>query len=168
MRYNRLLRFATATLVAAGATLTATGPSAPATAAPEPAPAAVIVCTLMAHYPHNSGHVKSTINVVSDIICSADVDSIYIATGLRGTQSANGWNQAYATNYAESNPAKPCVSGTYWGIASTSVTFPSGYSPRTQSKEAAGVTRDIVCGSRSATEQTSVVLGTFVADYVGE
>lgn len=116
----------------------------PAQAASGPG-GSVITCTLKVNYPHNSTHVGGTVNVTSEIKCTSNVDSIYTSTGLRGAQTANGWAQKFNINYASSNAAMPCVNGTYWGIGSGTVTFPSGYSPRVQNVSGAGSSKATNC-----------------------
>jgi hypothetical protein len=118
--------------------------AAPAQAASGPG-GSVITCTLKVNYPHNSIHVGGTVNVTSEIKCTSNVDSIYVSTGLRGAQSGNGWAQKFNTNYQSSNAAAPCVNGSYWGVASGTVTFPSGYTPRVQNVNGAGGTRVVDC-----------------------
>jgi hypothetical protein len=103
------------------------------------------------NYPHNSTHVSGTVNVTSEISCSSNVDSIYISTGLRGAQSSNGWSQKFSTNYASSNAAVPCKNGTYWGIASGTVTFPSGYTPHVQNVSGTGGSRAVNCSVAGVT-----------------
>ena len=105
----------------------------------------MITCQLQVHYPHNSGHVPGTINVSSDILCSAVVDFIYSSTGLRGAASGNGWAQASNTGYKDSNAAANCVNGVYWGIGSGTITFPPGYTPHTANVSGSGVTRTVNC-----------------------
>ncbi len=134
--------------------------AAPAQAATGPW-GSVITCKLAVHYPHNSGHVSGTINVSSDILCSGTVDAIYTTTGLRGKQSSNGWAQAFNTNYKDSNAAKPCVNGTYWGIGSGTITFPSGYTPHVANVEGTGIKRSVNCstsGLAAASTQDDVVV----------
>jgi hypothetical protein len=167
VRKIQALLLATATFLLIG-TLGAT----PANAATGPG-GSVITCQLAVHYPHNSTHVFGTVNVSSDILCSSIVDSIYSTTGLRGAQSANGWDQSFNNGYMDSNAAKPCVNGSYWGIGGGTVTFPSGYSPRVQSAEGSGATKSINCSvqGRSAAELEAstddVVVYEFSATWAG-
>lgn len=138
--------------------------AAPAQAASGPG-GSVITCTLKVNYPHNSGHVSGTVNVTSEISCSSNVDGIYISTGLRGTQSKNGWKQGFNTNYRSSNAAMPCANGTYWGIGSGTVTFPSGYTPRVQNVEGTGASRAVNCSIAGFDEGSDESLVTTVYEF---
>ncbi len=131
-------------LVVAGVVTGGLLAATPAQAASGPG-SSVITCTLKVNYPHNSTHVGGTVNVTSEIKCTSNVDSIYLSTGLRGAQSSNGWSQKFITNYHSSNAAATCKNGTYWGVGSGTVTFPSGYSPRVQNVDGAGGSRAVNC-----------------------
>lgn len=149
-------------LVLAGALSGGFFAASPAQAASGPG-GSVITCTLKVNYPHNSTHVGGTVNVTSEIKCSSNVDSIYISTGLRGAQSSNGWSQKFNTNYHSSNAAATCKNGTYYGVGSGTVTFPSGYSPRVQNVSGSGAVRTVDCkvagiADDSDEESDSVVL----------
>ena len=47
--------------------------------------------------------------------------------------------------YLSSNAAAAFKNGTYWGVGSGAVTFPSGYSPRVQNVDGAGGSRAVNC-----------------------
>ncbi|MWV59916.1 hypothetical protein [Rathayibacter sp. VKM Ac-2754] len=142
----------------AALSLTSLAIAPPAEAASGPG-GRVITCTLKVHYPHNSSHVGGTINVTSDIKCTSGVDSIYSSTGLRGTQSANGWKQKYNDFYVASNAAEPCKNARYWGVGSGTVTFPAGFSPRVQNLEGGGAARTVDCSRSSSVDSVDSTAG---------
>jgi hypothetical protein len=92
----------------------------------------VITCSAISDYPHNSGHVPGTINVVGRGVCDFPVGMIDVVTGLfRGGTTIVGTGARVQANVASlSAPASaPCVAGSYIGVADVIFTAPPGYEP---------------------------------------
>lgn len=135
----------------------------------------IIVCTVKADYPHNSTHVGGTVNFVGSVSCTSTVANIAQTTYLYDT--TNGRNKVGqfpyqpGTSSAKSNSALSCINGVYYGVSSTSVTFPPNYVPQSQYSRAVSSKVTIQCNlykspvSSFSGSYEPVVLATFVAAY---
>jgi hypothetical protein len=94
-------------------------------------PDQTITCTLQVQNPHNSSHVKGTVNVVATIGCTAPVSGLAIAVGLyrNGTLVSTGSNSNVGSASIQANAAIACTTATYTGAADGAVIFPPGYEP---------------------------------------
>ncbi len=95
------------------------------------APGQRISCKVQIQNPHNSSHVRGTVNVVTTVKCSARVADIKLTVELfhQGRQVASrGFNRAGVASL-QGNAAHACASGEYQGKAQVTVTFPPGYKP---------------------------------------
>ena len=109
-----------------------------------------VVCSLELDYPHNSTHVRGTVNVVARVVCSSPVSSISLSPQLYPPvpyAPIAGTPVIVAdTSSAQANAASTfCTNGTWQGWASWSVVFPPGDTPPTGSGAAFGPTAPITC-----------------------
>ena len=129
-----------------GTTLTATRSAA---APNSPGAAGVtITCTLNAgQYPHKSTHVPGTVNYVATASCDAPVVSVTVAATLQPPipYAPIHGQPGSGTISAQSNAAKACTNGNYYGYATMTVVFPPGYTPNPQTTNGTSPTKDIVC-----------------------
>lgn len=110
-------------------------------------PNAAITCKVQIQNPHNSSHVRGTVNVVTTVKCTARVADIKLNVQLyrNGRQVASrGFNRA-GVNSLKGNAAHACSSGNYQGRAQVTVTFPPGYRPPVESGSVASRTLSIHC-----------------------
>lgn len=108
----------------------------------------VIVCRPNVQQPHNSSHVRGTINVVSTVTCTQAVASIAVRTALyRNRKRVRMTGARYFPNsrLGANNAAVPCRPGTYLGAMSWTVRFPPGYVPAVVTRLAWGDTRKLSC-----------------------
>jgi hypothetical protein len=107
-----------------------------------------IVCTPNVQNPHNSSHVKGTVNVVVTLKCTSAVSSISIRAALYRNGhlvAQSGVRTVRNTSSAQNNAAKACQSGTYVGWMAYVVVFPPGYVPPTGSSSGFGRSVKITC-----------------------
>lgn len=110
-------------------TITSTAPGTDAAGTQQ-----VITCTIATHNPHHSSHVPGTINVVSQVSCSAPVASINGGVALWRnvtTLAATGGNSNVLSASLQMNAATPCVSGSYDAFGTAVIVFPAGFQPPT-------------------------------------
>lgn len=120
-------------------TLTATTPTA-ASSGPTAAAAAPINCYFKVDNSHKSHHVSTNVNVVAHTTCTAPVSSITLTVNLYTYPDGrlvgvNGPKGNAGKSFFSLNAAAPCVTGRYYGYATTTVHFPPGYAPSPQSAQ---------------------------------
>lgn len=93
----------------------------------------VISCSIATHNPHHSSHVPGTINVVSQVTCTAPVASITGTVALFRditTLAATGSGSNAGMAFLQMNAAtSTCVSGLYDAFGSATIVFPPGFNP---------------------------------------
>ena len=106
----------------------------------------VITCTLTVHNPHKSSHVPGTIEVTSQVQCTAPVAKIVQKLGLYRTHLV-GWNSDSNTGVAvhKIKTTAPCLNGSYDALGLATVYFPPGYNPPSGSLGAWSPAVSIVC-----------------------
>jgi hypothetical protein len=110
-------------------------------------PNATITCKVQIQNPHNSSHVRGTVNVVTTVKCTARVADIKLNVQLyhNGRQvAARGFNRAGVSSL-QGNAAHACASGSYQGRAQVTVAFPPGYKPPVERASVASRTVNIHC-----------------------
>jgi hypothetical protein len=134
---------------AAGGTITVTATRVSTGFGPDATPDATITCALnVSQYPHNSGHVPGTINVVETAACTAPVPKVTVTAYLYTPIPRPTVKGATATGTlsVSSNAATTyCANGTYQGYGYMTVTFPPGYAPPTAALGKLGPTAAITC-----------------------
>ena len=91
----------------------------------------VIICTAKANNPHNSTHVRGTVNFVGSINCTAPVASLHMTLTLSfdGFPVASKPKSNAGRASISNNVAAGCSSGGWQGSTVGTVTFPPGYTP---------------------------------------
>jgi hypothetical protein len=108
----------------------------------------VIVCRPNVQNPHNSSHVRGTVNVVVTLKCTAAVRQINIRAALYFNGrlvKQSGQRTFNNTGSAQNNAAVPCRNGTYQGWMSYGVLFPPRYVPPTGAGSGFGRAVRITC-----------------------
>ncbi|MFJ2607300.1 hypothetical protein ACIO13_20330 [Streptomyces sp. NPDC087425] len=125
------------------------GPSITATRSTGAQQAAdVITCTPQVQRPHNSSHVRGTVNVVVTMKCTKPVARIAIRAALYrngGLVKDSGTKTFTNSASAQNNAAVACSSATYQGWMSYVVNFPAGYTPPSRSGSGFGSAVNITC-----------------------
>lgn len=106
----------------------------------------LITCNVSAANPHNSGHVGGTVNFVASTSCDAPVSSIVQTITLfwdgylQSSKSQSNSGEASLSG----NVAAACTSGGWQGSVTTTVVFPPGYVPPSDTGSASNV-QEITC-----------------------
>lgn len=115
--------------------ITATGPSE-------------ITCVLNVQNPHNSSHVRGSVNVVVTMTCTSPVDAISVRAALYRNGvlvKDSGTSTSTGVTFKQNNAAVSCVNGSYTGWGADNVQFPPGYTPSSGSGTAVRNTVSITC-----------------------
>ncbi len=107
-----------------------------------------IDCSLNVQNPHNSSHVRGTVNVVVVATCTSTVDYISLNAALyqnNNLVNQSGSTTSYNVSSKQSNAAVSCSDATYQGWGSYYIKFPSGYLPDSISDSKFGNAVSITC-----------------------
>jgi hypothetical protein len=95
--------------------------------------AGIITCTVNVDNPHHSGHNPGTAGAQAQTTCSAPVTSLRMSIGLwwSGYSQGSKTEQTDGSSSNEFGYYVACTAGGWQATATTLVTFPPGYTPRT-------------------------------------
>lgn len=89
-------------------------------------------CAAQVNNPHNSTHVRGTVNTVVRVVCNARMSYISVRAAVyynHGFAKQSPSKTVYNASVASTNVAVPCRPGRYRGYISTYIQAPAGFSP---------------------------------------
>jgi hypothetical protein len=119
------------------------------TTAPDIAVGDINTCTANIQYPHHSGHVPGTVNVVMTVSCTSGV--VYIQADVQlyyvniAKVADSGLQTTWFNNFAYVNAANTCVNGTYQGWGYMNIYFGPNYEPSSGSSSGWGPINFVTC-----------------------
>ena len=112
-----------------------------------PTPGNVITCTVNVQNPHNSSHVKGTVNTIATIACTGAMSELaqYVGLYFNNVLVGESYNSNSGVASLTGNFATPCKSGTWMGASSYLQVPPPGYYPPYTEGEAVSTIVKITC-----------------------
>ena len=112
-----------------------------------PEPADIITCTVTVQNPHNSSHVKGTVNTIATIACTGAMSELaqYVGLYFNNVLVGESYNSNSGVASLTGNFATPCKSGTWMGASSYLQVPPAGYYPPYTKGEAVSNIVKITC-----------------------